>query len=263
MSSSIQTKQIDGDVAIGHSVHIGGAATVRGSAKICHDLTVEGWLNARNIRGSGKGLYESLSKLNESYPNPHNGWYALVGDTLPADLYIAVGGVWVATGKKSGEPILELGKLTELSEQLDAEESARLSSDSNLEQRLSEEEKTRSLSVEQLKESLDGLEQRLSEEEKTRSLSVEQLKESLDGLEQRLSEEESQSKRHISNFKDSSTSSDYMYQGVNSRDEAVGTPIRIPRDNSSGGGGGGADIGSISDAEIDTIIDENLKHSAE
>ena len=238
MSSSIQTKQIDGDVAIGHSVHIGGAATVRGSAKICHDLTVEGWLNARNIRGSGKGLYESLSKLNESYPNPHNGWYALVGDTLPADLYIAVGGVWVATGKKSGEPILELGKLTELSEQLDAEESARLSSDSNLEQRLSEEEKTRSLSVEQLKESLDG-------------------------LEQRLSEEESQSKRHISNFKDSSTSSDYMYQGVNSRDEAVGTPIRIPRDNSSGGGGGGADIGSISDAEIDTIIDENLKHSAE
>ena len=238
MSSSIPTKQIDGDVAIGHSVHIGGAATVRGSAKICHDLTVEGWLNARNIRGSGKGLYESLSKLNESCPNPHNGWYALVGDTLPADLYIAVGGVWVATGKKSGEPILELGKLTELSEQLDAEESARLSSDSNLEQRLSEEEKTRSLSVEQLKESLDG-------------------------LEQRLSEEESQSKRHISNFKDSSTSSDYMYQGVNSRDEAVGTPIRIPRDNSSGGGGGGADIGSISDAEIDTIIDENLKHSAE
>ena len=235
MSSSIQTKQIDGDVAIGHSVHVGGAATVRGSAKICHDLTVEGWLNARNIRGSGKGLYESLSKLNESYPNPHNGWYALVGDTLPADLYIAVGGVWVATGKKSGEPILELGKLTELSERLDAEESARLSSDSNLEQRLSEEEKTRSLSVEQLKESLDG-------------------------LEQRLSEEESQSKRHISNFKDSSTSSDYMYQGVNSRDEAVGTPIRIPRDNSSSGGGGGADIGSISDAEIDTIIDENLKH---
>ena len=232
MSSSIQTKQIDGDVAIGHSVHVGGAATVRGSAKICHDLTVEGWLNARNIRGSGKGLYESLSKLNESYPNPHNGWYALVGDTLPADLYIAVGGVWVATGKKSGEPILELGKLTELSEQLDAEESARLSSDSNLEQRLSEEEKTRSLSVEQLKESLDG-------------------------LEQRLSEEESLSKRHISNFKDSSTSSDYMYQGVNSRDEAVGTPIRIPRDNSSSGGG---DIGSISDAEIDTVIDENLKH---
>lgn len=36
--SSVPTKQIDGDVAVGHDVTIGGKAIVRGSLTIGHDL---------------------------------------------------------------------------------------------------------------------------------------------------------------------------------------------------------------------------------
>ena len=48
--SSIPTKQIDGDVAIGRDANVGGNATVRGSLKVGHNLTVEGWLDAKNIK---------------------------------------------------------------------------------------------------------------------------------------------------------------------------------------------------------------------
>ena len=58
--SSIPTKQIDGDVAVGRDVNIGGKATIRGSAKVGHNLTVDGWLEAKNIKGPNKGLFKRL-----------------------------------------------------------------------------------------------------------------------------------------------------------------------------------------------------------
>ena len=76
--SSIPTKQIDGDVAVGRDVNIGGKATIRGSAKVGHNLTVDGWLEAKNITGPNKGLFKTATLLREAYPNPHEGWWALV-----------------------------------------------------------------------------------------------------------------------------------------------------------------------------------------
>lgn len=131
-TNNIENHSVGGSVAVGRDVTVGGRSTIRGNATFNRDVYISGWLNARNIRGAGKGLYETVDKLNSAYPNPENGWFALVGNTLPADLYRAWGGEWVATGQKGGEPVLELAKLTELSESLENEVSARVAADEAL-----------------------------------------------------------------------------------------------------------------------------------
>lgn len=100
--SSIPTKQIDGDVSVGRDVNIGGKTTIRGSVKVGHNLTIEGWLEAKNIKGPNKGLFKTAAQLREAYPNPHKGWWALVtiegsvaSDHL-GQLYVVDGGTWVA-----------------------------------------------------------------------------------------------------------------------------------------------------------------------
>lgn len=131
-TNNIENHSVGGSVAVGRDITVGGRSTVRGNATFNRDVYISGWLNARNIRGAGKGLYETVDKLNSAYPNPENGWFALVGNTLPADIYRAWGGKWVATGQKGGEPVLELAKLTELSESLENEVSARVAADEAL-----------------------------------------------------------------------------------------------------------------------------------
>lgn len=131
-TNNIENHSVGGSVAVGRDVTVGGRSIVRGNATFDRDVYISGWLNARNIRGAGKGLYETVDNLNSSYPNPENGWFALVGDTLPANIYRAWGGEWKATGQKGGEPVLELAKLTELSESLENEVSARVAADEAL-----------------------------------------------------------------------------------------------------------------------------------
>lgn len=120
--SSVPTKQIDGDVAVGRNVSIGGKATVRGSATIGHNLKVEGWLDAPNVKGPNKGLFKTGSQLREAYPTPHEGWWALVGNTLPAQVYMADGGAWVAQTNADGTPKLAGNPTVDSSEYMDAVE---------------------------------------------------------------------------------------------------------------------------------------------
>lgn len=101
--SSIPTQQIDGYVSVGRSVAIGGKAIVRGSATIGHHLKVEGWVDAPNIKGPLKGLFASPDALRAAYPRPMPGWFALVGNTLPADIWRVDGKEWVYTGEQGGE----------------------------------------------------------------------------------------------------------------------------------------------------------------
>lgn len=119
--SSIPTKQIDGDVAVGRNVSAGGDATIQGNVRIGHNLKVEGWLDARNIKGPNKGIFLDVTKLREAYPLPHDGWWALVGNTLPAPLYIADGGAWVATGETAGNPTIDSQQYNEAVAQLDSD----------------------------------------------------------------------------------------------------------------------------------------------
>ena len=126
--SSIPTKQIDGDVAVGRDVNIGGKATIRGSAKVGHNLTVDGWLEAKNIKGPNKGLFKTAAQLREAYPNPHEGWWALVtvegsaaSDHL-GQLYIADGGTWVAQVDSNGNPLLKGNPTVDSTEYMEAVE---------------------------------------------------------------------------------------------------------------------------------------------
>ncbi len=126
--SSIPTKQIDGDVAVGRNVSAGGDANIQGNARVGHDMIVEGWLEAKNIKGVNKGLFATVTALREAYPRPHDGWFAGVSasDKDIADLgltvqqgkalfrmYVGDGGDWVC------EPINKLYEIVVDNEQVD------------------------------------------------------------------------------------------------------------------------------------------------
>lgn len=119
--SQIKTTEIEGDVAIGRHVTAGGNATIQGNTTVKKNLKVEGWLDARNIKGPNKGIFLDVTKLREAYPLPHDGWWALVGDTLPAPLYIADGGAWVATGESAGNPTIDCQQYNDAVAALDAD----------------------------------------------------------------------------------------------------------------------------------------------
>lgn len=105
--SSIKTTQIDGDVSVGRNVAVGGKVTVQGSSQFKGNMKVEGWLDAKNIKGANKGIFTTIEKLRAAYPLPHDGWWALVGSTLPGDIYVGDGGEWVATGEQGGNPTID------------------------------------------------------------------------------------------------------------------------------------------------------------
>lgn len=99
---------IQGNANISRSVNVGGNANIQGSMRVGHNLKVDGWLEARNIKGPLKGLFATEGALRAAYPRPQPGWYALVGDTLPAAIYRAEAGEdgkigWETTGETGGE----------------------------------------------------------------------------------------------------------------------------------------------------------------
>ncbi len=126
--STIPTKQIDGDVVVGRNVAIGGGANIQGNARVGHNLTVEGWLEAKNIKGANKGLFATVTDLRNAYPQPHDGWFAGVSASAQdiSDLglsaqqgkalfrmYVGSGGEWVR------EPINKLYEIVVDNAQVD------------------------------------------------------------------------------------------------------------------------------------------------
>lgn len=105
--SSIKTTQMDGDVSIGRNVAIGGGTIIQGDAHIKGGVKVDGWLEAKNIKATNKGLFTTVEKLRAAYPLPHEGWWAIVGNTLPGSVYVVDGGKWTPTGEMGGSPTIE------------------------------------------------------------------------------------------------------------------------------------------------------------
>ena len=132
--SQIKTHEIEGDVAVGRHIAIGGDAIVQGSTLMKKNLKVEGWLDAPNIKSNHKGFYRSVDALRSAYPHPAEGWYALVGSALPAYLYIVENGVWKNTNTLAGSSVVDIpeveSRLAELEETI---EDLNESSDSNTE----------------------------------------------------------------------------------------------------------------------------------
>lgn len=119
MSEGYTTKKVDGDLVVGRNVNAGGNATVQGNVSVGNDVVVKGWLKAKNIQGPCKGLFATEDRLKTCHPMPHEGWWALVGDTLPADIWRADNGEWKATGQKGGEPVADVDKFNVLSDTVD------------------------------------------------------------------------------------------------------------------------------------------------
>lgn len=105
--SSVKTTQLDGDVSVGRNTSIGGNITIQGGGRVKGTLVIDGWLDAKNIKGSNKGIFTTVEKLREAFPRPHDGWWAIVGKSLPSPIYVGDGGEWVATGESGGTPMLE------------------------------------------------------------------------------------------------------------------------------------------------------------
>lgn len=108
--SSIKTTHIDGDVSVGRNVAVGGGATVQGDSLLKGNVRVEGWLDADNIRGANKGVFTSVEKLKSAYPRPCDGWWAIVGTSLPGPVYVGDSGEWVPTGGSGGNPTVDGGQ---------------------------------------------------------------------------------------------------------------------------------------------------------
>ena len=133
MNSSIPTEQFDGDMAVGRDITIGGNSAIRGSAKIGHNLIVNGWLEAKNIKAANKGLFKTEEQLRDAYPTPEKGWWALVAvqgseatDHL-GQLYISDGKKWVAQVDSSETPLLKGAPTIEHKEFMEAVEEMRAS----------------------------------------------------------------------------------------------------------------------------------------
>ncbi len=110
--SSINTKQIDGDVSVGRNATLGGRARIAGSMSVGHNLKVDGWLEAPNIKSTNKGVFRTPEELTKAYPKPQTGWIAgvLKQSAEPAEtegaetkaefiVYVGYGGEWSSTGK--------------------------------------------------------------------------------------------------------------------------------------------------------------------
>ena len=119
--SSLNNEAIQGNLSVSRDHVVGGHLKARGNSQFEHNVVIKGWLDAKNIKGPCKGLYASEEALKKAYPKPMPGWYALVGDTLPADVYRVDGGEWVATGEKGGEVNLYLDQLEQDVADLDDE----------------------------------------------------------------------------------------------------------------------------------------------
>ena len=113
-----EIKNFDGDISVGRHAVVGGDAKVCGGMTVGKNLKVEGWLDAKNLKAANKGVFLNEDSLKKAYPVPKDGWWALVGDALPAALWVAAGGEWGNTGGTGGDILLESEVLADIKERL-------------------------------------------------------------------------------------------------------------------------------------------------
>ena len=124
-------KQYDGGVSVGRDVAVGGSVSVGRDMKVAHNLKVEGWLDAKNVKSANKGVFLSADKLSAAYPKPEKGWWALVPDgDKSLVVYVSNGTKW----EDSGEIVSVEVDVVSLEEQMSGETQAREEADTALQQ---------------------------------------------------------------------------------------------------------------------------------
>lgn len=102
---SYRNTEIEGDLAVGRHIAAGGNLNIRGNAKFGHNVKVEGWLEAPNIKDINKGVFVSYQELLAHYPTAKDGWLAGVVETITDEqsqetttqitAYLGIEGQWV------------------------------------------------------------------------------------------------------------------------------------------------------------------------
>lgn len=103
--SSMEGKQVNGDMSVTRNVHVGSNVNIRGCINIGHNVKIDGWLDAPNIRGACKGFFLDEKDLKAAYPKADKGDYAFVGNTLPCVIWQWNGKEWSSTDKIGGPDI--------------------------------------------------------------------------------------------------------------------------------------------------------------
>lgn len=88
--------EVQRSAAVSGNMGVGGDMAVRGKATFNGGVEVKGWVKAPNIIGPCKGLFGTEEALKSAYPKPKEGWFAGVGDNLPAALWRVEAGEWTA-----------------------------------------------------------------------------------------------------------------------------------------------------------------------
>lgn len=79
--------KVDGDLMIGHDANVCGSLAVSKDAVFKGSVRINGILNADNIDSCNKGFFPNATELEKAYPTPKPGWWAIVGESLPGDIY--------------------------------------------------------------------------------------------------------------------------------------------------------------------------------
>lgn len=94
--------------------------TFYGDVNIHNNLTVAGTIRAKGINNPCVGFFPSEEALEEKWPTPKVGWWAIVGDTIPGEIYHCVTeGEWTDSGETGGSgevDLTEYAKLTDIPE---------------------------------------------------------------------------------------------------------------------------------------------------
>ena len=177
---SVKENKIEGDAIISGDVTTGGGVVANGSSVFKKNLKVEGWLEASNLRGACKGLFENEERLKDLYPTPDEGMWALIGETIPAKVYMAkrVNGKteWVDTGNVTDDLNIDFDNsniqtsIDELRDNISTEISERADQDANLLSAINNESRTRqsedsklSLRITSNRDHIDVLSAKISE----------------------------------------------------------------------------------------------------
>lgn len=93
---------------------------IDGNLIVYHNLTVGGKIRAKDVKSLNCGLFMSLEALKAAYPTPEVGMWAVVGDTMPGNLYRCdVAGEWSATGGTGGVEVLDFERYEEFEQRID------------------------------------------------------------------------------------------------------------------------------------------------
>ena len=240
-------KEFPGDVGIGRHSIIGGNATVRGEATVEHNLTVKGWLRARNIVGSCRGVYGASDDLVRRDPAPLPGMWAVVKS--PTSEEITQGKIWLENHGRWVETEILLGESTighiwseELYEALEnsrkalegsaqcqeglaAETAARRTADSALSESLTNETEIR-------RRADTALSERINEESNTRFLAIKQIRDYIQEEAARLALDISSNRNAIVNIDDYiipheiQPQIDCNREAIDSLNDCIGAPTR-------------------------------------